>query len=328
MTAPTVYRSDDASAPQINGTVGSIIAALDAILVNGYGAKSAAGWTKPYTDTNKAAYYMGTGGTSDRMYLRVDDSAAQVARVVGYVTMSDIDTGVEPFPTAAQFSGGLYLHKSSTANATARPWIAFATPTTIYLFIEAGGTTLGGTWQTAWGQLAFGEYATYVGSFTKNVMMMCGSGSSVGQGAPIGHLQGCQSGATAQPGHYLARPYTDVAGAAPFMKDVGAQFSNVSDTATRVMGVSNGPQVPSPVTGKIKMRRVRLWMIATASVEVGHLLGMWAPLTHSLLGNNLDTIEGSGTLAAKTFMRVSATGAFTSSTNQQGQCCIDLTDFD
>jgi hypothetical protein len=328
MTAPTVYRSDDASAPQINGTVGSIIAALDAILVNGYGAKSAAGWTKPYTDTNKAAYYMGTGGTSDRMYLRVDDSAAQVARVVGYVTMSDIDTGVEPFPTAAQFSGGLYLHKSSTANATARPWIAFATPTTIYLFIEAGGTTLGGTWQTAWGQLAFGEYATYVGSFTKNVMMMAGSSATISQGAPFGHLQATTSGTTAQAGHYLARQYTDSAGATPFLKDVGAQYSNNYDTAGRVMGITNGPQVPSPVTGKIKMRRARIWTIASAAVEVGHLLGVWSPLAASYLGNNLDTIDGSGTLAAKTFMRVTAAGSAPGSSNVQGQCCIDLTDFD
>ena len=56
MAVPTVYRSDDASAPVITGTAGDLVMALDAILVNGYGAKSAAGWTIAYTGANKRAY--------------------------------------------------------------------------------------------------------------------------------------------------------------------------------------------------------------------------------------------------------------------------------
>ena len=39
----TVYRSDDAGAPNLTGAAGSLIAILDAVLVNGYGAKPAAG---------------------------------------------------------------------------------------------------------------------------------------------------------------------------------------------------------------------------------------------------------------------------------------------
>jgi hypothetical protein len=330
MTAPTLYRSDDAGAVSaglvINGTVGSLIPVLDAILVNGYTGKAAAGWTKPLSDTNKAAYYMGAGGTSDRMYLRVDDSAAQQARVVGYVTMSTIDAGDEPFPTEAQFSGGLYLNKSSAASATARPWVAIATPTTLYLFIEAGATVLGGAWQTSHGQLAFGEYATYAAGFTKNVMIISGPVTSISQGATFGRLQNANSSLAQLPGHFLARSYVDAAGAVWFTKNANQQFGT-SDTA-RVIGIDCGPQVPSPLTGKVKMNRVRIMELQTQLVESGHLLGVWAPKAHTLLGNELDTIDGSGALAGKTFIRMDAAGANTGSTNANGQCCIDLTDFD
>lgn len=38
-----VYRWDDASAPTLTGQLGSLITLLDAVLVNGYGSKTAAG---------------------------------------------------------------------------------------------------------------------------------------------------------------------------------------------------------------------------------------------------------------------------------------------
>lgn len=127
--ATITYKSTDASAPSLSGTVGSLIALLDAVLVNGYGSKPSAGWSKVYSDTNKAVYRAPAG---NRFYLRVlDDGSdgthgAKVATIRGYETMSDVDTGTGPFPTAAQKSAGLFVGKSSTANATARPWFLLA----------------------------------------------------------------------------------------------------------------------------------------------------------------------------------------------------------
>jgi hypothetical protein len=57
-----VYRSTDASAPVLTGQVGSLTALLDAILVNGYGALTAAGWTIAQTTTNKRGYKQNTTG--------------------------------------------------------------------------------------------------------------------------------------------------------------------------------------------------------------------------------------------------------------------------
>ena len=133
------YSSADASAPVLHGTnAGSLIALLDACLVNGYGAKPAAGWTKPFTGTNKAVFKQGGGGTH---HLRLDDTSAATghrsARVNGYSSMSDVDTGVNPFPSAAQLSGGLYwfTNYSGSVGSVARQWYVIADEKFFYLFI-------------------------------------------------------------------------------------------------------------------------------------------------------------------------------------------------
>src|SRR5574342_915592 len=137
-----VYRSSDASAPVLTGQVGSLISLLDACLVTGYGVKPGAGWSKPYTGTNKAAFQNGFG--SVQMLLRVDDNGpvtAREARITGYETMSDVDTGVNPFPTAAQGVGGIAMlvaRKSATADATGRDWIIVADERTMYAFVQTG----------------------------------------------------------------------------------------------------------------------------------------------------------------------------------------------
>ena len=75
MTTVNIYRSTDASAPTLEGVNGSLVALLDACLVNGYGSQSAAGWTIAYTTTNKRVYRNSTtDGTG--FYLNVDDSGS------------------------------------------------------------------------------------------------------------------------------------------------------------------------------------------------------------------------------------------------------------
>ncbi len=80
------------------------------------------GWAKPFSGTNVAAYKP-TDPTALGMYLRVDDTGTTTARVVGYESMIDINTGSGPFPTAVQISGGGYWEKSGGAESTARNWI-------------------------------------------------------------------------------------------------------------------------------------------------------------------------------------------------------------
>jgi hypothetical protein len=108
------------------------------------------GWTKVYTGAN-VAVYKSSDVTSSGNLLRVDDTGATVARVVGYESMSDINTGVGPFPTVAQISGGGYWTKSTVASAAATQW-AIIGDSKDFKFINAA---------------AFPANANYIGSITR-----------------------------------------------------------------------------------------------------------------------------------------------------------------
>lgn len=92
------------------------------------------GWAKAFSGTNKAAY-RASDITGVRNYLRVDDSAVQSARVVAYESMTDVDTGTNPYPTTAQMSGGGHWckHSTTTSSATARPWVLIGDEHAFYL---------------------------------------------------------------------------------------------------------------------------------------------------------------------------------------------------
>lgn len=92
------------------------------------------GWVKQYSGANLAAY-KSVGPGSGGALLRVDDTGTTSARVVGYESMSDVNTGTGPFPTAAQISGGGYWTKSQTADAAARQWVLVGDGERFYLTI-------------------------------------------------------------------------------------------------------------------------------------------------------------------------------------------------
>lgn len=133
MAAPTLYKSTDGSAPTLSGTAGDLVNLLDKCLVDGYGAKSGAGWTKAFTATNQRSYRMGGG---NQLYLDVDDRGAtsvltgasgKEAAVRGYEVMTAVSTGTNPFPTTAQIAANsANWRKSSAADATLRAWFLIA----------------------------------------------------------------------------------------------------------------------------------------------------------------------------------------------------------
>ncbi len=133
--APTVFKSTDSGAPVVTGQAGSLVAMLDAILVNGYGSKSPLGWSIEYTATNKRVY-RGDLDTGSGYFLRVDDTFGVTAGIRGYASMSDIDTGTDVFPTLAERANGMLWQKSGAANATARNWVAIGNDRCFYLSIN------------------------------------------------------------------------------------------------------------------------------------------------------------------------------------------------
>jgi len=84
------------------------------------------GWVKAFSGTNKAAY-KASDPAATGFYLRVDDSNEKYAIVAGYESMTDVDTGSGKFDQTT-----CCWHKSSTADATLRPWELFGDERVFY----------------------------------------------------------------------------------------------------------------------------------------------------------------------------------------------------
>lgn len=159
MSQFTIYRSTDASAPQLSGQTGKLVDILDACLVNGYGAKAAAGWEIVYTGTSKRVYRAASGL---RHYFRVQNDSIsagltyKAAILAGYETMSSIDVGTRMFPIESR---PIVIGNSRTADATAVPWIIYADAKTCYIFTLGTQSALA---TTAWAAHMFGEFESYV----------------------------------------------------------------------------------------------------------------------------------------------------------------------
>lgn len=285
-----VYRSTDAGAPELSGTAGTLIGVLDACLVDGYGSLAAAGWTKAFSGVNKAAYKQ--PATSNQFYLRVDDTGTTSARVVGYESMTDVDTGVAAFPTEAQVAGGLYCTKSSVASGLARAWIMVATDSMFYLYINQDGAVA----STAAIMMAFGDITSYKADDAYQTLIIAGT-AVAGSGNQFAKLSTTIT--EVESAHYLARDYTQFGSA----KNVGKHSDLVKSKAADDMG-RLGLTYPNPPDGGLYMAPV--W-IHEPSILRGLLPGIWNPL-HTQPITHLDTFSGAGDLAGKTFLALNLIG--------------------
>lgn len=300
-----VYKSTDASAPNVlAGTIGTLITVLDACLVDGYGSKSAAGWTKAFSGTNKAAYKQGSGGGGLQFYLRVDDSLLAVqAKAVGYETMSDVDTGTGPFPTSGQLAAGTYFPKSVSDDAVVRPWMVIATNRAFYLYVHHDELDI--TASSAYKLMAFfGDITSYKSGDQYNCLILGNYASGVATnnfGTATGALN------TQLPGHYLARAYTQIGGSV----HVGKIIDYYRNGQSVIIGGAGGPTYatpyPDPMTGGMLLAPIYVTEGVSGYATVrGVMPGLWAPL-HNLPGNHYDTFSGSGVFSGKTFTLLDAT---------------------
>lgn len=296
----TYYTSADASAPTVRGGTGTLIGLLDAILVNGYGSKPAAGWTKPYSGANLAAYRMSTAPGANGHYLYVDDTGAQWTRWLGYASMSSIsDTSGEPVPTNAQVSGGLYFYKSNTADTTSRPWICVADEKRFVLIVFSAQTALGATDQTN-SSMLFGQgKSNVVGDAYYTLAMGRTNTTTTNDWLASGTVQGTYSPSN---GAYVLRAYTGVTGAAAIAKSGGA----IPSPAGSPLGGMTMHTYPDQIYGSLNVAPLSTW---EAGLEYGAMRGVfpgvYVPL-HLRPGSHMDTVSGTGPLAGKDFLMVAA----------------------
>jgi hypothetical protein len=320
--AVTFYRSTDTSAPSLTGAVGSLVALLDACLVNGYGSQAAAGWTIAYTATNKRDYKQGTG--SNGYYLDVDDSApttAKEARMRGYETMSALATGTQAFPTSAQSSFGDICRKSNTADATARPWYCIADATCFYLFVDTGDFT-GPAYSCGF---MFGDFFSYKSGDIYNTAIVGrkaeNSSSDVDEWLQVINSSANALISTAWPtGHYVDRHWTGVGGSLPFSKFASLLAGLSSGTGGNNTGSSislcaypNGPD------GALELSP--LWIGHQGNVR-GYLKGLWCPLHFQPCGHG-DTFTGTGNMAGKSFLALNMRNSNVAGSGLLGQIVVE-----
>jgi hypothetical protein len=296
MAAPVVYRSTDGSAPVLTGTAGDLVNLLDKCLVSGFGAKAAAGWTKPYTATNAAVFRMGGG---NQFYLDVNDNGAsngltgasgQEAAVRGYEVMTAASTGTGPFPTTAQVAAATSnWRKSATASATARGWFMIADDRSFVLGILDGDTA------SMYKLYYFGDvYSLKAGDAYRSAITVRTVVNSTAATGTLGSLLGTYSQASLTTGFYVAR----------------LAASTGTSTSDILMSVGSTWETnvtfASSLDGNIYLARL---LIAEQSPAIlrGWLRGLYEIITPAGLADG-DTFSGSGDFAGRTFVVVRSFG--------------------
>lgn len=246
-----------------------------------------AGWTKAFTGTNVAVYKI-TSPEGTGFYLRVDDDGTTTARVRGYETMSDVNTGTGPFPTVTQFAApGLWWSKSNAESVAARPWRIFADDRGIYYFPKQAGT--GGEHQGNY----FGDVLSLKSNDPYACVLRAGTQSwatttnALSEG--IGHADGGQS----QDGLYAARAANTLGSS---IKHYHCPVILAGLASTHFSG-SVGFAYPSPVDNGLMLSPLLLY---SAQGYRGYFPGIfYSPQITNASFSSGDTILGSGDLVGK-----------------------------
>lgn len=281
-----VYNSTDGSAPVLTNANGSLINLFDKCLVTGYGAKAAAGWTKPYTGTTLAVFKQGTGGNN--RYMRVFDGGLQAdasnrrVNVRGYEAMTAVSTGTNPFPTTTQVTGNGMNYPYINLSAGSAPiWTLYATPSFFILLVDVYPTN------TYYEMMAFGTFFSDKSGDTFNDVIIANP-SSTGNGGWGGQR-------TEGNGIFVTRNDQGTVGA----KD-SALRSTYDYSGGGYVGQGNSAFIyPNRVQASLLQSQPVIW---SDGYPRGRIPGLWETLhTPASVGGMGTTWSGAGSLAGKAF---------------------------
>lgn len=307
-----IYRWSDTSAPQLDGTSGSLVTLLDAVLVGSggiaYGSTSSSGWTTAFTGTNLRAYRQAAvvSGTNFQYYLKVRDdapSSSTDARIRGFETMTAVSAtndgtdGTNLFPTAAQLANSLFVRKSAvTTAAIYRPWVIAADSRTFYMFVGTGDTA------ALWFVYGFGD----IYSLKTNDIGRCfiyARGTEAVATASVDNFDILDALGTNRANHYLARDTVNNVGAIAFGKIGDISLGHASG------GVNVGTLPVSNIAdNKIYVVPLRVIQTTGGNQIRGRMRGMWATVHPLASFADQETFSGSGDLNGKSFMVFKSTG--------------------
>lgn len=264
--------------------------------------RAPAGFDKAFSATNKAAY-RSKDVTGTRPYLQIlDDGAttggAREARTRGYLTMTDVDTGVEPFPTPAQWVNGLMTYKSSTINSVARPWVIISDGKTFYLqvSVDTSPTNMQATGGYLW-WMGFGEInSTRAGDQYNGFVAACHASSQFTSVTAAA----CHNGMTS-PAVRTANPTSSCCHIVrSFTQNVGAAIMNHMGHGWDQAGLGQLGVVPYPHPPDNGFVMVPM-MSMQGGIIRGRLPGVLEPL-HGRVLQQFDTVENVNAFPGRKFI--------------------------
>ncbi len=245
---PAVLNGDARVLTASNAQITFATTAPDGVAMGAITLKYAsAGWEKIYGGTAKAVYRP-TDVSSARFCLRVDDTNGRYARVRGYESMTDVDSGTNPFPTDSQMSGGGYWHKSGAASAVAVPYLLAADALMLLVGICVGNVLGAYTNANIFG---FGEGLHLSPSGDPYATMLSCSSSS-GDSISVGALSGAVGDSSGDSG--LVVFARDFAGATPSL--LGRPIPESGSSAQWSGADNTFGTAPSPFDAQVKLARV------------------------------------------------------------------------
>lgn len=197
-----------------DGSVGGVLIANGSESANANLACRVAplGWLKAFSGTNKAAYKsQGLGATG--MLLRVDDSVATYAKVRGYETLSDMDTGTGMFPTTTQRADtASNWPKSAAASTTTRRWSIIGDDRFLYVFVHTENSVFA-TLPNNRSGVAFGDFISYKEGDMFNAVLFSLLSTSGFDYEASGNILHRLADISATSRAYIARAFSQLGGA-------------------------------------------------------------------------------------------------------------------
>ncbi|MBR7793775.1 hypothetical protein KDM87_14340 [Undibacterium sp. FT147W] len=249
-----------------------------------------AGWSKIFSDVNLAAF-KSANVEATGMILRVDDTNAKFARVVGYEVMTDVNTGTNKFPTETQQAGGLYWTKSSTADSAPRIWSLFADSKTIIFNRYPIGNMLTHSELSTFGDLVAAKSGDAFSS------VISGSASD----ASSGNIPALSNNFYSDPSPaavYAARSYTGLGTSQQLLRSF--QTLTTALTSFYSGNVTDGVPFPNAVDNGLYMTNFNLCEVANKSFR-GIYPGMYAVPQNAggAAFSHLDKVPTVGNLAGR-----------------------------
>ena len=219
-----------------------------------------AGWTKPFSGTNLAAYKSASPAAHGQ-FLRIADTTAGYARAVGYENMTAISTGTGLFPSAAQLNGGYYWGKSDeTSGTNAVPWVFASDGRFFYLFAQACNNSSGGV--RSFTPMSFGDLVPESPSGDPYATVVAGAADASWQGTGPCYIYTYHTVDT-----YVATPRAR-SGAGTSSRGATLAELNLDNQGGTPL------QLPNPISGAIPMGRV-LYKDATSEFPRAAFPGLY-----------------------------------------------------